>query len=54
MKEKCDIEDCPFKLLWILFRALPSGKGQISWCNEEVKHYEHIESEAKRNLEDVK
>ena len=49
-----DNPKCPFKLLKVLFEALTSGKRLISWCGKEVKHYEKVESEAGRNLEDLK
>jgi hypothetical protein len=48
--DKCDPEKCPFRLLQGLFKALPSGRGKISWCSGEIRHYENIESEAKVDL----
>jgi len=53
MPKECREENCPFKMLMILFKALPSGKCFISWHKKEVKHYEHIETETKVNKEDL-
>jgi hypothetical protein len=48
---QCNNGKCPFRLFHNLLKALPSGKATVSWHNRELQHYEHVESEAKVNLE---
>lgn len=42
----------PFKLIRPLVESISSGKMVISWNNNTIKHWEHLETEAKGDLKE--